>query len=306
MRLPPLNALRAFEAAARHNGYIAAADELCVTRGAISRHVKLLEEHLGVKLFRRNHKGVELTAVGRDLLPVLTEAFAAMADKCNRISGVAAELRIICPPAMSIRWLFPRLEQFRTAHPEIRVRLTTDFYGKGGFETSEYDLGFSVENVPGRSPDIMVLPLFPSILSPACAPSLLEGAKPLSKPEDLQNFTLLHESPRQEDWTSWVRAFGVEGIDPKSGEIFPNLDMATKAAVMGSGLIMADLALCREEIERGALVMPLAHMKCEEPYGNYALIGSRDSWDDPKIRVFREWLEHVVGEEDWSFLTVSG
>ncbi len=293
MRLPSLNALRAFEAAARHNGYIAAADELFVTRGAISRHVKLLEEHLGVKLFRRNHKGVELTAAGRELLPVLTESFRAVARQCESISSNASELRIICPPALSIRWLFPILEQFREMHPEIRVRLTTDFYGEKGFDTSEYDLGISVENLPGRSPNIVTHPLFPSILSPACAPSLLEGGKSISAPEDIVNFKLLHESPRREDWATWAHVFDVKEIDPSSGEAFPNLDMATKAAVMGSGIIMADLALCREEIEQGTLVLPLGHMKCEEPYGQYSLIGPRDRWNDPKVRRFRDW---VVGK----------
>ncbi|WP_377194272.1 LysR substrate-binding domain-containing protein [Ruegeria meonggei] len=297
MRLPPLNSLRAFEAAARHNGFIAAADELCVTRGAVSRHVKLLEEHLGVNLFRRNHKGVELTLAGSELLPILTQSFGAMASKCENISADASELRIICPPALSIRWLFPRLELFRDMHPEIRVRLTTDFYGEKGFDTSEYDLGISVENLPGRSSDIVTLPLFPAILSPACAPSILEGEKSISAPEDICKFKLLHENPRKEDWATWVQKFGVKEIDPTRGEAFPNLDMATKAAVMGSGIVMADLALCREELELGTLVLPLAHMKCAEPYGQYSLIGPRDRWNDTKVRKFREWIAGNANSE---------
>ena len=110
MRLPPLNALRAFEAAARHQGFIAAADELFVTRGAISRQVKILEDHIGVPLFHRNARGVELTAAGQRLCPVLTDAFAMMQREVGRIADDAAELRVICPPALSIRWLLPQLE----------------------------------------------------------------------------------------------------------------------------------------------------------------------------------------------------
>lgn len=296
MKLPPLNALRAFEAAARHNGFIAAAEELFVTRGAISRHVKLLEEHLGVKLFHRNHKGVELTTAGQELLPVLTESFQAMAEKCGQISASASELRIICPPALSIRWLFPLLERFRELHPDVRIRLTTDFYGERGFDTSEYDLGISVENMPGRSPNVMVLPLFSSFLSPACAPSLLKGRSSLSDPKEIKAFTLLHENPRREDWQTWARAFNVEGFDPTQGEAFPNLDMATKAAVMGAGIVMADLALCREELQLGTLILPLEHMKCEEPHGRYALIGSKEKWDDPNVTKFKDWISEVSAE----------
>ena len=173
MRLPPLNALRAFEAAARHEGFIAAAAELFVTRGAISRQVKILEDHLGVQLFHRHTRGVALTTAGRRLYPVLTQAFAMMMQEVEQIAADAAELRVICPPTLSIRWLLPRLEQFRAAHPEIKLRLTTDFYSNKGFEASEYDLGISLQNRPGRPEDIEVLPLFEMILAPACAPSLL-------------------------------------------------------------------------------------------------------------------------------------
>lgn len=297
MRLPPLNALRAFEAAARHNGFIAAADELHVTRGAISRHVKLLEEHLSVKLFKRNHRGVELTVAGQRFLPVLTQAFENIANEAGEISAVASDLRIICPPTLSIRWLFPRLEEFRAKHPEIRVRLVTDFYGTEGFDSSEFDLGVSVEHWPGRSPEITTSPLFPMMLSPACAPSLLKGRLGLSIPEDLKSFTLLHESPKRADWATWTRAFNAGGFDPTSGEAFPNLDMAVKAAVIGSGVVMADLMLCREEIEIGSLVLPFKDMKCETPHGKYCLIGPREKWLDQKVKVFRNWARGISEHE---------
>lgn len=297
MRLPPLNALKAFEAAARHGGFIAAADELCVTRGAISRHVKQLEEHLGTRLFRRNHRGVELTEAGRGLLPVLSDAFGKIAAETGRLSAIASELRIICPPTLSIRWLFPRLERFRERHPDIGVRLTMEFYGEKGFDASEFDLGLSLEHWPGRPPGIVTQPLFPMVLSPACAPGLLNSAVPLREPADIGNFTLLHESPRRADWATWIGTFGVNGIDPASGEVFPNLDMAAKAAAMGAGMVMADLTLCREEIAHGTLVLPFAGMKCETPHGRYALIGPRDRWREPRVRAFRHWAAEICAQE---------
>ncbi|WP_052261786.1 LysR substrate-binding domain-containing protein [Leisingera sp. ANG-M1] len=288
MRLPPLNALRAFEAAARHNGYIAAADELFVTRGAVSRQIKILEEHIGVQLFHRHARGVELTAAGQRLLPVLTEAFSMMQREVDRIAADASELRVICPPTLSLRWLLPQLEEFRAAHPEITLRLATDFYGSKGFERAEYDLGISLEHIPGRPADIEVMPLFDMILSPACAPSLLPQLA--GEPAALSGLRLLHETPRQEDWQTWVRHFGVEGVDPASGEVFPNLDMATRAAVIGAGVVMADLVLCRDELARGDLVLPFPDMTCGTPQGSYALIGERQKWNDPKVVAFRDWL----------------
>lgn len=297
MRLPPLNALRAFEAAARHNGYIAAAEELHVTRGAVSRQVKLLEEHLGVQLFHRGHNGVTLTEAGQSLLPVLTEAFERIAAQTHRLSERASELSIICPPALSIRWLFPLLARFREAHPDIHVRLTTDFYGVGGFDPARHDLGVSLENWPGRSQEIQVQPLFPMLLSPACSRALLTGDRPLTAPADLGRFTLLHESPAREDWRIWTHHFQVDEIDPTRGEAFPNLDMATKAAVMGAGVVMADLVLCRHELASGALVLPFADMISPTRYERYALIGGAAKWNDPKVAVFRDWVVNATEAE---------
>ncbi|NVK13029.1 MAG: LysR family transcriptional regulator [Rhodobacteraceae bacterium] len=293
MRLPPLNSLRAFEAAARHQGFIAAAEELFVTRGAISRQVKILEDHIGVQLFHRNARGVALTEAGRRLYPVLTEAFAKMLHEVERIAADASELRVICPPTLSLRWLLPQLEQFRIAHPEIKVRLTTSFYGGKGFDPAEFDLGISVQNRRGRPKEIEVLPLFDMQLSPACAPALLPALA--DGPAALAGQRLLHENPRREDWAAWVQHFGVKEVDTAGGETFPNLDMATRAAVMGAGVVMADLLLCREELARGDLVLPFPDMTCGTPDGAYALIGDRQKWHDPKVAAFREWLLNNPG-----------
>lgn len=294
-----LNALRAFEAAARHGGYIDAAEELCVTRGAVSRHVKLLEDHLGVALFRRNHRGVELTEAGRTLLPELTAAFSRIKQATDRVSVSASEVRIICPPGLSIRWLFPRLQSFRDQNQELGVRLTTDFYSDRGFDPAEYDIGVTLERWPGRSPDLVVQRLFPMTLIPACSPSLLKCGPPLKKPSDLRGHLLLHEGPGREDWRTWLDAFGVEGVDGTKGEAFPNVDMTAKAAVMGAGVAIIDPLLCAEELEQGILVCPFPEMSCETPYGSYALIGARDRWDDPPIRAFRDWaVSNVPGIEN--------
>jgi LysR family glycine cleavage system transcriptional activator len=288
-RLPPLNALRAFEAAARHNGFVGASDELNVTRGAISRHVKLLEDHLGTQLFRRHPKGVDLTEAGRQFLPVILEAFGQVSRMAERVSAAASDLRIICPPATSIRWLIPRLDDFRKKHPEIRVRLTTDFYGEAGFDIAEYDLGFSIESARSRGRDISVQTLFPMLVSPACAPTLLQGTNALRAQEDLKGVTLLHDTPKRSDWAHWIATCQVEGLDPLGGDEFPNLDMSTKAAVLGAGGIMADLVLCGEELASGALVLPFPALTIPAGRADVCLLGPYDRWETPKVWAFRDW-----------------
>lgn len=295
-KLPPLNALRAFEAAARHNGFIGAAEELHVTRGAISRHVKLLEDSLGVQLFVRQAQGVRLTEAGRRLTPVLTEAFGMIARGTERIASDAFELRVICPPGTSIRWLLPKLDDFRTAYPDITLRLTTDFYPDRGFDPVDADIGFSVSKWPNRSKEIEHLTLFPCCLTPACSPKYLE-ARSLEQAEDLKRCELLHETRDHTDWTAWVEAFQPNGVEPKMGQEFPNLDIATKAAVMGVGVVMADLVLCHEELARGTLVTPFPDMVCRSPLGGVCLLGGRDKWTSPKVEAFKSWA-HRASEAD--------
>lgn len=293
MRLPPLNALRAFEAAARHGGFIAAAEELHVTRGAISRHVKLLEAHLGVQLFLRHARGVTLSPAGARLLPVLSDGFGRIAREIADVAAEAAELRVLCPPATSIRWLIPRLERFRARHPDIELQLTTDFHTRGGRDTARYDVAFSVVEVAGRDPSVKVLPLFPIRLTPACTPALADG---LRDPADLAGATLLHETARRADWAAWLSAFGATGVDSRSGHDFPNLDLATRAAVMGAGVVMADLVLCRDEIDAGLLVAPFPDMVCASPEGSVCLIGPGHRWNNENVRAFRDWAaEQAAG-----------
>lgn len=291
MRLPPLNALRAFEAAARHGGYIAAAEELNVTRGAISRHVKALEDHLGVALFQRYSRGVELNAAGTALLPVLTQAFRQMSDGIDRITRTPADLRIICPPATSIRWLMPRLGGFRDRYPDFRMQITTDYYARSGYDTTAFNLGISVENWHDRRPDTMVYSLVPMVISPACTPEI---AVQLKTPADLAKVTLLHERHERTDWQIWLDAFPTPGIDVSTGDVFHNLDMAVKAAEIGAGVVMVDLLLGRRELDMGTLVLPFPDMMCDTEYGRFALIGNTGTWNDPAVVAFRTWIGEIA------------
>ena len=295
-RLPPLNALRAFEAAARHRGFVGASEELNVTRGAISRHVKLLEDHLGVQLFERFAQGVRLTPAGTAFLPQVSEAFGMIGRAVEEVSSDASEPRILCPPGTSIRWLLPKLDGFRRAHPEFNVRLTTDFYPDGGFNPTDADIGFSISNLPNRAPDLEMQELFPILLTPACTPAYLRD-RSLTSPEELAGCELLHETKAHADWKAWVEAFRPAGIDTSRGQTFPNIDIATKAAVMGIGIVMADLVLCRDELQTGILVAPFPDMVCTSPDGGICLIGGRTKWRSAKVEAFRSWALDVAKED---------
>ena len=294
MKIPPLNGLKAFEAAARLGGFIPAAEELNVTRGAISAQVKGLEDHLGTPLFRRHSRGVELNEAGKTLLPHLTDAFARIAEGVERATDTPADLRIICPPATSMRWLMPNLGDFRTRHPDIRIQVTTDYYGREGYDGTRYNLAFSIEHWQGRAENVVVQPLAPLIITPGCTPEI---AARLTTPTDLTGENLLHETHDRADWTTWLKTFPAPGVDPTVGDTFHNLDMAVQAAKLGAGIVMADLLLCRAELESGQLVLPFPKLACDTPHGRFALLGNRDSWDDPPIAAFRSWAADVAARD---------
>lgn len=295
MRLPPLNGLRAFEAAARLGGFIPAAEELNVTRGAISAQVKGLEDHLGTALFHRHARGVALNEAGKALLPHLSEAFKRIAEGVERATDTPADLRIICPPATSMRWLMPNLGDFRTRHPDVRIEVTTDYYGREGYDGTRYNLAFSIEHWQGRADTVVVQPLAPLVITPGCTPEI---AARLETPADLSRENLLHENRERADWATWLTAFPTRGVDPTTGDTFHNLDMAVQAAKLGAGVVMADLLLCRTEIETGQLVLPFPDLTCDTPHGRFALLGNRDSWDDPAVTAFRNWVADIAARDE--------
>jgi LysR family glycine cleavage system transcriptional activator len=296
MRLPPLNALRAFEAAARHQSIVRAADELCVTQGAVSRHVKLLEEDLGIRLFRRLPRGIELTEQGRSLLPILSDAFESIAIGARQVASAKRDLKIISPPSFSIRWLIPRLESFRERFPDIQIRLTTAMYDWDEFYGGDFDLAFDCGN-PARPDGFEAVTILPELLTPVCAPEILDAGPLLERPEDLAAFELLHSTPDRRDWTVWLEAYGVKGVNPMSGEVFPNLDMAIKAAVMGRGMVIGDMVLIQDELETRKLVRPLHDLTLTTGWQGYCLVGPAGCWDDHRVSAFKSWLLEIAAED---------
>ncbi len=293
MRLPSLNALRAFEAAARHQSFARAAAELHVSEGAVSRHIKLLEKELGLPLFIRRARKVDLTEHGRKFLPVLSKAFKAIAAGFADVAAEAPKLRLLSQPSFSIRWLIPRLGLFRKSHSAIEVHVTTGIYEWPEAVGGGYDLVFGCgrECPEGWEATLVV----PTNMTPVCSPRLLES-RTIAAPADLARFNLLHTTPDRRDWTNWLKEFASGEVDPMSGETFPILDMAIQAAVMGQGVAMGDLTLLTDEVKTDKLVCPLPELVLREDADNYYVYGPAAKWNKPRVLAFRQWLASVHGD----------
>ena len=286
-RLPPLNALRAFEAGARHLSFTKAADELHVTQAAVSHQVKALEDHLGVRLFRRLTRRLALTEEGRALLPVVSEAFDRIAEAAERIGrdgGRPRTLTVSVTPSFGGRWLVHRLSRFWRAHPDIDLRLHHSIQ-LVDFDRDDVDMAvrWGRGSWPGLAADF----LMHVGVTPVCSPALLEGPRPLRTPDDLRHHTLLHEDDF-EGWTEWLAAAGVTEVDPRRGPVIDDTGVVIQLAIAGQGVALGRTALIREDLAAGRLVRPF-DLSLESDLA-YHIVYPPRSLSRPKVRAFREFL----------------
>ncbi|MGO1120764.1 transcriptional regulator GcvA [Rhodovibrionaceae bacterium A322] len=294
-RIPPLNALRAFEAAARHLSFTVAAQELNVTQAAISHQVKALEEHLGIQLFRRRNRSLELTDAGFAYLPSLTQAFDLVETASRKLLRQEAEgpLKISVLPSFATKWLLPRLPLFREAHPEIDVLVSArdelvDFYAE------QIDLGirYGRGEYPGLSAEWMMA----DYKYPVCSPQLLKGELPLSRPEDLRYQTLLHDDVTggavDIDWGDWLGLAQVDNINFKRGPGYNDSSMVINAAIAGQGIALARHSLAQVDMDNGLLVSPFGPQVATGFH--YFIVTAPETKNWPKIKAFRNWLLEEV------------
>jgi LysR family glycine cleavage system transcriptional activator len=290
-RLPPLSALRTFEAAARHLSFTRAAGELHVTQAAVSHQIKALEEHLGVLLFRRLSRRLLLTEEGQLLMPSVRRAFDELAAGIERVRErcCGGSFTISTTPSIAANWLAARLGRFQALRPEFEIRLMAtprlvDFAREGVDCGIRY--GF------GDWPGLEAVRLFNAALTPVCSPQLLDGPVPLAVPADLARHTLLHALDDMDDWRLWLRAAGALDIDPQRGPKFESLPLALQAAVSGTGVAISRGPLAAEYLAAGRLVRPF---ELELPSEcAYYFVAPEVSAEQPKIRAFREWLLEEV------------
>jgi len=257
--LPPLNALRAFEAAARHMNFSRAADELSVTPGAVSQQIQNLEEYIGAPLFKRTPKGLLLTDAAQTALPALREAFDRLAEAASLLTAAedGRRLTVSAAPSFAAKWLVPRLGRFEEAHPQVDVWLSAGFE-LVDFTSGEVDL--AIRYGRGAYPGLEVVRLLGETVSPVVSPGLL-AQTPLATLADLKNHVLLHDgSPDADDscpdWAMWLAARGVKGVDGARGPRFNQSSLVIEAAVNGRGVALAKQTLAQEDLDAGRLVQP--------------------------------------------------
>jgi LysR family glycine cleavage system transcriptional activator len=290
-RLPPLNALRAFEAAARHLNFSRAADELAVTPGAVSQQIQNLEEYVGAALFKRTPKGLLLTDAAQTALPALREAFDRLAEAASLLTAAVdgRRLTLTAPPSFAAKWLVPRLGAFERAHPQVDVWL------QAGMELVDLNAGevdVAIRYGAGRYPGLEVRRLVSEMVIPVLSPELL-AETPLERPEDLASHTLLHDgSPEIDDscpdWSMWLAARGLRGIDGQRGPRFNQSSLVIEAAMNGRGVALAKRTLAQADLEAGRLVAPLPIATAVD--FAYYVVHPKAKGRLPQVKAFIGWI----------------
>lgn len=285
-RLPPLNALKAFEAAGRHASFTLAADELRVTHGAISRHVQALEAWLGVLLFERHNRRVVLTEAGRSYLAEIGAALdrVALATARQVERGQERVLHVNALATFTLRWLIPRLSAFQRAHPAIEIRLTTSNVPLAQI-AEPFDV--AIRGGPDTRPGYVGREFLTEERIPVCSPALLRR-QPLREPAQLKHHTLLHAATLAEVWPHWLKAAGVPDLEPQASITLEHFYLTLQAALDGLGVAMGPTRLVADDVAAGRLTLPFPGPAL--PARSYHTYVPEARKEDPAVRAFCEWL----------------
>ena len=303
-RLPPLNALRAFEAVARNRSFRKAADELFVTPAAVTHQIKLLEEQLGIPLFERRSRGIELTPAAASALPRFRQAFELMAQGVSELRGHGnvPSLVVRATPTFMSRWIMPRIPSFLAAYPTVELRLLASgrMISASPWQVQpEHDEAGTAPDIEiqlsGTAPagDIVDLLLTVDVV-PMCSPRLFKGEHALRVPDDLRHHTLLHADGLLSDrmrstWAQWLKQAGARQVDPRRGMQFDHSTLALEAAADGLGVTLATPLLAAGELERGDVRIAFTQAL---PLGrSYYAVTSQSAVQRPEVAAFREWLQ---------------
>jgi LysR family glycine cleavage system transcriptional activator len=297
-RIYPLNALRAFEASARHLSFVKAAEELSVTPAAVSHQVKNLEEHLGLPLFRRRSRGLVLVESGQLLSSELREVFLSLDKAMERVieSDSRGSLTLTVAPTFAAMWFIPRLQKFYALHPDIDVRISTGL-GLVDFQRDDFDAAIRLGH--GQWFGLETIKLFDETVIPMCNPRLLEGPNALKSPDDLRNHVLLHNhsmdyDPNAPTWGTWLDAAGASGVDALRGTHFSLPDHGLQAAIDGAGVVLGWRFLSAKDVAAGRVVelfdlaLPLE--------STFYLVYPEAHSHRPNITALRDWLMQEIRE----------
>ena len=300
-RLPPLNALRVFEAAARHLSFTKAAEELHVTPGAVSQQIKSLEDFIGAPIFRRHKRSLLLTDEAQASLPVLREGFERLAEAGRMLAARtdAGRLTVSVAPSLAAKWLVPRLDRFREQHGDIDVWVSADMEVVD-FAVDDVDL--AIRYGPGGYEGVVVEHLMAESIIPVCSPRLLVGERPLKTPADLAFHPLLHDgSPDKSEsspsWPMWLKAAGVCGVDGQKGAKFNQSSLVIEAAVAGKGVALAKQQLALADLEAARLVIPF-DFSTPSAFG-YWIVHPKSRANSAAVKAFKAWLHEEAANSDY-------
>jgi len=288
--LPPLKAVRAFEAAARRGSFVEAAADLNVTHWAVGKQVRLLEDWLGMPLFERRSRGVALTDEGAELLDDVSAAFFRLSeatarlrrpDVTRRVSGL---VRVNVQPSFALRWLFPRLPAFQNLFPNIDVRVSTTSR-KLRYIGTAFDIG--VRSAPEKHTGLRSETLMPDLRRPACSPLILRK-RPMDSLDDLRHHTILHSATTRSAWSHWLSAAGAPDLKIFRQMELEHVYLQLQAAVEGLGVALASMRLIEGDIAAGRLICPIAAPEWDA--GSYQLVTNEDRIRIPAVRAFRDWI----------------
>ncbi|MGO1117974.1 transcriptional regulator GcvA [Rhodovibrionaceae bacterium A322] len=286
MHLPTMAALRAFEATARHLSFTKAAEELALTQAAVSHQVRTMEDLLGVQVFARYTRRLELNAQGTLLLPFVRKSLQQLRDGLSLLDQSAEDqgLTLSTMPSFSTKWLAPRLAGFWRAYPGVDLRLTHSV-SLVNFDRDDVDL--AIRYGEGNWPGVISECALPVDRVPVCAPQFMEGEAALTQPADLLNHTLLHMDNRAE-WTQWLRSVGVSRRETCAGLVLDDSAILLQLAIDGQGIALGNRSLIADDLRTGRLVIPFPEIQKEDLA--YYLVYPPKALEKPAVAAFRDWF----------------
>ncbi|NMP16421.1 transcriptional regulator GcvA [Thalassotalea sp. Y01] len=295
-RLPPLNALKSFEASARHLSFTKAANELFVTQAAVSHQIKALESFLGIKLFKRKNRALLLTEEGQSYFLDIKDIFIALQDATQKLlaQGEKGAITVSIQPSLAILWLVPKLSEFHKLYPDIDVRIKADD-DEDDTLVDSVDIAFYYGRGPW--PNVHAQKIFTEYLIPVCSPMLLTSEQPIINVDDLQHHTLLHDSSRK-DWKRWYKSCGLSSKKVEQGPIFSHSALVLQAAIHGQGVALVNNTLAKPELDAGRLVMPFEQVLVNKDA--YYVVCRDEHLDTPRIAQFIEWVIQAAEQEQFN------